>query len=180
MIGQKQMIDLDDRDGSEKPGLSVQNGSGETTSRSPAFQKKPGSAAAWFHQHRFLFGLSIVAVALSLAMVVRSDGRVALRGLERYPLPETCGSRQWLGVECPGCGLTRSMIYLAQGRFVDSLRLHRLGWLMALAIVLQIPYRGYALWSRRPHPLGRRGPRLFGRLLFAALVLNWISNQIAL
>ena len=71
------------------------------------------------------------------------DGRVALRGLPQFPLPQTCMSRALLGLRCPGCGLTRSIIHLAQGDWRESWHDHRLGGLLGIVIALQIPYRLY-------------------------------------
>ena len=72
-----------------------------------------------------------LVVVLAFALDVRSDLRVVFRGFPSYPVPETCFAKTWLGIRCPGCGLTRSIIYLAQGDWEASLGMHRLGWLMA-------------------------------------------------
>ena len=77
------------------------------------------------------------------------DGRVVVsRACRRFRLPQTCFSRSWLGVKCPGCGLTRSIIHLAEGDWQASWRDHRLGGLFAIVIALQIPYRLLALRGR--------------------------------
>jgi hypothetical protein len=91
--------------------------------------------------------LTLAGLVVLLALEVRPDQRVAFRGLPQYPLPETCFSRAWFRVKCPGCGLTRSLIYLAQADWDASLRVHRLGWLLAVAVLLQFPYRTLALTS---------------------------------
>jgi len=104
---------------------------------------------------------------------------VAFHGLHRWPLPETCPARAWSGRDCPGCGLTRSFILLAHGRFRESVHMHRLGWMMAVAVLLQFPYRLLSL--RRPdRPLLPR-PVLwvFGWGLIVALVVNWVANMVA-
>lgn len=65
-----------------------------------------------------------------------------------------CSSKQWLGVECPGCGLQRSAIALYQGEFSESLALYPgliplilLGVISLLSIfrVIEIKPR-YLLW----------------------------------
>ncbi len=44
---------------------------------------------------------------------------------------------------------------------------------MAFAILVQFPYRICSLVKKRP-PLGRTVPKLFGCILIAALILNWL------
>ena len=92
------------------------------------------------------------------------------------PLPQACFSRSWLGLKCPGCGLTRSIIQLAQGNWRASWREHRLGTLIALLITLQIPYRIVAL--RRPDRplLTSRWQAALGYALIALLLGNWLVD----
>ena len=95
-----------------------------------------------------MLAIACAVVILAFVLVEVSDGRVAVRGFIRYPFPETCLPRSLFGVKCPGCGLTRSIIHLAEGNWRASWRSHRLGGLMAVLILLQVPYRLLAL--RRP------------------------------
>lgn len=125
-------------------------------------------------RHREMLVVAAGVVVLALLLEVRTDGRVALFFLPQLPLPETCSSRAWFGFECPGCGLTRSLVHLAHGRWAESLHLHRLGWLMALAVGLQFPYRIAGLRSPHGSPLGTSLPRTFAWTLIAVLIVNWI------
>jgi hypothetical protein len=113
---------------------------------------------------------------LASALQVLPEGRVSFRGLSAIPLPHACFSRSWLGVKCPGCGLTRSIIQLAQGDWQASWREHRLGALIAIVIALQIPYRIVAL--RRPdRPLFRLSwQTALGYALIALLLGNWLVD----
>ena len=56
--------------------------------------------------------------------------------------------------------------------------MHRVGWLMAAVILLQIPYRIYGLARRDPSPLGRVVPAVVAYGLIAALIGNWIWKLI--
>lgn len=120
--------------------------------------------------------MAVVVIAAAFALRVRDDGRVALWCLPGQPLPHSCASRAVFGTNCAGCGLTRSCIYLAQGDLEASWRMHRLGWLMALAIVCQIPYRAAALRRNGGRPLGIWFPRTFGCILIVLLIGNWIAG----
>jgi hypothetical protein len=121
-----------------------------------------------------LMAVAVIAGAFSLR--VRNDGRVALWCLPDWPLPHSCASRAVFGTSCAGCGLTRSCIYLAQGDLGASWRTHRLGWLMAAAIVCQIPYRAAVLRRSGGRPLGIWFPRAFGYILIVLLIGNWIAG----
>jgi hypothetical protein len=120
------------------------------------------------------------ALLLALALRVRDDGRVVFWGLPDYPLPPSCPTYALFGVKCPGCGLTRSVVELAQGHWASSWHFHRLGWLIGLVILLQIPYRLLALRARGRPPLGSRLPELVGYVLIFALIANWLIDCVLL
>src|SRR4051812_48909265 len=120
-------------------------------------------AARRRERHWTMLSVATVIVVFSFALEVRSDQRVELRFLPGYPLPQSCLSRQWFNCNCPGCGLTRSFIYLAQGDWDRSLALHKVGWLMALAVLVQFPYRLFALRSNA-HNTSPVWARRFGQL----------------
>jgi uncharacterized protein DUF2752 len=124
------------------------------------------------HRHMLVIACTVMVLAFELVEV--ADGRVAVRGFARYPLPESCLSRSLFGLNCPGCGLTRSVIHLAGGDWRASWRSHRLGGLFAALIALQVPYRLLAL--RRPDRpvIPTRWLVLFGYLLIAMLIGNWL------
>jgi hypothetical protein len=126
-----------------------------------------------------VLAVACVVGVLAVALVELPDGRVAVRGFPQYPLPPACVSQSVLGVRCPGCGLTRSIIHLAEGDWRASWHDHRLGGLMAAVIIFQIPYRLLAL--RRPaRPLiAPRWQVLIGYALIALLIGNWLVDVVA-
>jgi hypothetical protein len=130
-------------------------------------------------RHREMLVVTCLIILLAFLLEVRPDQRVHLAGLPGLPLPPSCASREWFGMPCPGCGLTRSFIHLAQGDWSASLRDHRLGWLLGAAVLIQLPYRLVALRGRRPEPLGSWLPRLFGYLLIVLLIGNWAWEMAA-
>lgn len=117
-------------------------------------------------------------VLFALLLQVRADQGVEPRWLPGYPLPELCGSKIIFNADCAGCGLTRSLIFLSRGDWQSSLRMHRFGWLIGSAILLQIPYRGIALATRIARPLGKRLPLIFGFSLVLILVGNWTVTML--
>jgi hypothetical protein len=127
-------------------------------------------------RHRRVLAIACGVWILAFSLQVVPEGRVSFRGLPMIPLPQACFSRSWLGLRCPGCGLTRSVIQLAAGNWWASWEEHRLGALMAIVITLQIPYRLLVL--RRPNrPLFTpRWQAVLGYALIALLVGNWLVD----
>jgi hypothetical protein len=125
--------------------------------------------------------LTIACAVWLLAFLLHElpDGRVAVRGLPQFPLPQTCASRALLGLRCPGCGLTRSIIHLADGDWPASWHDHRLGGLLAVVIALQIPYRLYALCKPERPPIAIRWQLILGYVLIALLFGNWLLDVAA-
>ena len=104
-----------------------------------------GIAAIW------LLG-SLLCLVLASCMHVGSDRRVYLLGMSQ-PVPETCMTYTRFGIDCPGCGLTRTFVHLTHGQFADAWRLNPVGWLVFLFACVQIPpgtaqvvFRSRARW----------------------------------
>ena len=124
--------------------------------------------------HLLVLILSTLVVAVAFCLDVVPDERVALRGHPDWKLPPSCMTRELFGLSCPGCGLTRSFVYLARGDWQHSVAEHRMGWLMALTVFVQFPYRLYALRQRHESPRIEHAAGWYGKLLIAALVVNWL------
>ena len=125
-------------------------------------------------RHRQMLAMACGVLGLSLVLQVRSDDHAAFCFLPDWPIPSSCPSQTIFGVDCPGCGLTRSFVLMAHGDWHRALSKHRVGWLLGLAVVWQIPYRLAALLGRNRQPLGTRLPKLFGLALIVALIGNWV------
>jgi hypothetical protein len=136
------------------------------------------TAATQARRHREVLAISAAVLMLAFALVEVPGGRVAVRGLAGHPLPPSCVPRALLGIQCPGCGLTRSFIHLAEGDWRASWRSHRLGVLVAAVVAFQIPYRLLAL--RRPGrpPIPPRWQARLGALLIALLIVNWLADVV--
>ena len=42
--------------------------------------------------------------------------------IEKFMLP--CFTKQFFGVDCPGCGLQRSLLFLFKGEFIDAFKMY--------------------------------------------------------
>lgn len=122
-----------------------------------------------------LCGATIVA---SFVLTLNPDGHVAAPGA--VPLPAMCGSRALFGIDCPGCGLTRSFVALAHGDCQKSLAFNRVGWLLAAAVVGQLIYRPWMLYELRAKLPTRDWPAWFGCVLIAALIGNWLLKAVGI
>lgn len=124
-------------------------------------------------RHGFFLALATVIAVLAWSLEVRPDERVAFRGFSHWPLPHSCYSRAVFGVPCPGCGLTRSFVYLARGNWQAAWQEHRLGWLVAGIVALQFPYRLWALLQCGSVALSPRYATAFAVVLAIVMFVNW-------
>jgi hypothetical protein len=130
-------------------------------------------------RHRMMLVAATIVVILSVLFNVRDGQRVEIRFLPNIPMPETCWSHSLFGVKCPGCGLTRSIVYLAHGDWEASWKMHRVGLVMALAILAQFPYCIVGLWCKKDYPLGRTFASIVAWTLIALLIGNWLYDVFA-
>lgn len=117
------------------------------------------------------------AILAAFLLEMHPDERLRLHGLPRVAVPPLCGSRAIFGVNCPGCGLTRSLVHLTHGHWNASYHSHRLGWVVGAAMLAQIPYRAANLYRRKEH-LPNAFRTAFGGTLIVALLLNWLLELI--
>lgn len=131
-------------------------------------------------RHREVLFWSALALTLAPLLAVLPEGRVGLRLLPGLVLPPSCPSREFFGLDCPACGLTRSFVYLAEGNWTASLGCHRLGWLLMGIAALQIPYRLHMLYGSGRFALSRRAAGLISTSLISLLILNWAAGLLRL
>ena len=104
--------------------------------------------------------IALAALVLSVPGTAREE--TVMVPLINRPLPPLCASKIMLGVECPGCGMTRSFISFAHGDFARAWQFNSVGVLGFVLVLSQIPYRSWQLLR-----LGR------GKPAFAHPALNW-------
>lgn len=140
----------------------------------PPDSHRDRTKAAVRHHVELLIG-SLAIVLLSLAFRVGADGAVQVGQDGWLRLPPLCGSRILFNVDCPACGLTRSFVFLAHGDWAEAAAAHRVGWVVALALLAQIPYRIVAIRRRQARPLGGWPVRFIAWVVIAALLINWLA-----
>lgn len=63
-----------------------------------------------------------------------------------WDVPVLCTFRRVTGFPCPGCGLTRSFVFLAHGHLVDAFRMNLFGPPAFVWVVAQLPWRAVRIW----------------------------------
>ena len=116
-------------------------------------------ALAWRRRLRaeaYLLVAAVLVVGLS-AVLTPSDSVLTLLG---WPVPPLCVWKNLTGMDCVGCGLTRSFTWMGHGELSRAWSIHRLGPVLYAAVAAQIPWRAFRLfrqWRLRP-PEGDRAP----------------------
>ncbi len=59
---------------------------------------------------------------LSFCLIIVNEGQGFIHWLQNHLL--TCPMKQTFGIDCPGCGLQRSIIALMQGNLISSFKLY--------------------------------------------------------
>lgn len=120
--------------------------------------------------------LVICSLTIVLAFLLQVvDGEyIAFRGFTQYPFPHSCMSRSVFGFSCPGCGLTRSFVLFAEGSFAKSFAMHHIGIPLAMACLLQLPYRALRLWRPDREWVARPYRTATSWLLIGLLLGNWV------
>lgn len=106
-------------------------------------------------QGEILFTALLLGVLLASVLLDPGSEGLTVAGFE---LPAVCLWRKLFGFGCPGCGLTRSFVFVGHGELVQAFRMHRLGPLLYAVVVWLAAVRVWGLlrlglsWLRR----GRR------------------------
>lgn len=109
-------------------------------------------ATRWWFGHTLVLGLSVGVLVLAVLMTP-SDEILQLFG---FDVPMMCAFRAYTGYPCPGCGLTRSFVFLAHGQPLSAAWMNPMGPPLFLLMLSQIPYRVWRLRQGPPPRLQRR------------------------
>jgi len=94
-------------------------------------------------------------------------------------IPPTCSMQSTLGIDCPGCGLTRSFISLAHGNLSASVAFNPAGVLLFAIALFQIPYRILQLLrihNGKPEWDLSRSATVIWIVVVAVMLLQWIPK----
>jgi hypothetical protein len=86
--------------------------------------------------------------------------------------PVMCPFRLATGLPCPGCGLTRSWVYIAHGDFGDAVRANPFGYLTMAAALALVAVALASLARGRPIP--SMSPVVRSRP-FIAVLCGWLA-----
>lgn len=98
-------------------------------------------------------------------------------------LGSTCFFASVFGIPCPGCGSSRALLLLLQGRFSEAIRMHPL-ILVSLALLIALPLYFFWAWlaKRRDEkwqsPLSPRVARILLFSLAALYLLVYLVRMI--
>lgn len=130
------------------------------------------------NQHLVIAIISAV-ILLAARLSVASSESVDVFGVRA---PTLCGFKLLTTWDCPGCGLTRSLIHALHGDYSKSYAMHIWGIPLMLILLFQVPYRvlrsfkpGFHLWQ-----LPDRFKRWLSPAIFLSLVLPWTVKTIAM
>jgi len=118
---------------------------------------------------------------LPLLLSVDPEERVVPLGQGGFALPSTCLFHAATGVQCPLCGLTRSLVSLGHLRWRESLHFNPVGPLVYLAAALRAIRHLLRLFARtyRPQPNSKRGIARDTFVIAMILVVVWLGRFLA-
>ena len=97
---------------------------------------------SWWFGNALLLAMS-VGVLFVAALMTPSVEVVQLAG---WDVPMVCQFRSLFGIGCPGCGLTRSFAFMAEGQWRQAWEMNLMGPPLFTVVVAQIPWRLITLW----------------------------------
>ena len=93
-----------------------------------------------------------VSILIAALLIIALSGWLQLKPSEGInmpfwgTLPGICTWKNFLGIDCPGCGLTRCFVEIAHGNWKRAWQYNPAGFLIFGLVIYQIPFRGIQLW----------------------------------
>ncbi len=130
--------------------------------------------------HVLMLAIALPVIGLSFLLYLEGPSYVIIPWLG-VPLPPTCGMQTTFGLDCPGCGLTRSFIALAHGDLTASLAFNPGGILVFGLVLFQIPYRIAQLlrvWSGQEAWDLTTVSLWFWSVIGVVLIVQWVTKML--
>lgn len=124
-----------------------------------------------------IVSIGIVGTAAFLEFQPPRTIAVPLLGIR---LPQMCSMSRMFGIDCPGCGLTRSFVLAADGRLAVAFAIHPVGTIAFILLVVQIPLRLWQGWhamSRRSELRTGAVEAIIAAMLVGAAFLWWAAKM---
>ena len=127
----------------------------------------------------FLIAMCCSGILLAVSLSGVADGGVKLAGVQ---LPTVCGFRLLTSWDCPGCGLTRSLVLAIHGEFQEAYFMHLWGIPVLLILITQVPYRIFRIlkpeWT--PPRLSPEIKKWISSAVFLSILLPWAAKTVAI
>lgn len=132
-------------------------------------------------RERLLSGLTggalLVSMALARALAEATPAAVHVAG---HALPVICPSRLLFGVNCPGCGMTRSVLMTLGGDLRGALNVNPAGPFLVVALILLAAQLLFAARVREESPSVTRRLRpwasLYGVVVVSVMLIQWVGG----
>jgi len=128
-----------------------------------------------------VLSICLPIILLSFVLEIEGASTVMVPWLD-VAIPPTCGMQRSIGLDCPGCGLTRSFVALAHGDLVASIAFNPGGIFVFAFVLFQIPYRIAQLWRiRNGQPVWNlsRSALFFWASIGVVMVTQWLFKLVA-
>ena len=124
--------------------------------------------------------IALVSAFILLAAWLSSASRESVKAFG-IGIPTLCSFKLLTTFDCPGCGLTRSLILAIHGKWAQSYQMHIWGIPLLFILLFQIPYR--FLQAARPHvsfpALPHAMKRWISPAIFLSILVPWASKTVA-
>ncbi len=125
-----------------------------------------------------LTGAALLAsLALARGLATASTTAVHVAGRE---LPVICPSRLLFGVNCPGCGMTRSVLLTLGGDLRGALALNPAGPVLVAALILLAAQLLFAAHLDEEGTPARRRllswATLYGAVVVSVMLIQWVGG----
>jgi hypothetical protein len=141
----------------------------------------PERSTASLTNRRMILGAAVGVLILSAVLSLGEGPEQVLVPILNRPLPPLCAMKRYIGLDCPGCGLTRSFIAVGHGRWQEAWQFNPAGPLWFVLVAAQIPWQLLQLRRlKQGKPAidsGWCGQALLWSAL-SALILQWVVRQL--